>query len=153
MLIRGRSSGLGQRELHKGSRKTIRGDSDVYEKVPDDPEPLISTIRRTIEKIKKRRNLVKEIIKYFEVEDSKFAWFYLLPKIHKRLNNVPGRLVISNCGYYTENISAFLDFHLQPLAQAVKSYIKDTNDLLNNLRSLPIWSVPKYSTQRRPVYT
>ena len=36
-----------------------------------------------------------------------------------------------------ENISAFLDFHLQPLAQVVKSYIKDTNDFLNKLRSLP----------------
>ena len=62
---------------------------------------------------------------------------YLLPKIHKRLNNVPGRPVISNCGYYLENIFAFLDFHLQLLAQAVKSYIKDTDDFLNKLRSLP----------------
>ena len=68
----------------------------------------------------------KETIKYFEVKDPKFARFYLLPKIHKRLNNVPGRLVIANCGYYTENISEFLDFHLQPLVQAVKSYTKDT---------------------------
>ena len=79
----------------------------------------------------------KETIKYFEVKNPKFGRFYLLPKIHKRLNNVPGRPVISNCGYYTENISTFLDFHLQPLAQAVKSYIKDTNDFLNKLRSLP----------------
>ena len=36
-----------------------------------------------------------------------------------------------------ENISAFLDFHLQPLAQAVKLYFKDTNDFLNKLHSLP----------------
>ena len=79
----------------------------------------------------------KETIKYFEVKDSKFARFCLLPKIHKRLNNEPGRPVISNCVYYTENISAFLDFHLQPLGLAVKSYIKDTNDILNKLRSLP----------------
>ena len=79
----------------------------------------------------------KETIKYFEVKDPKFARFYLLPKTHKRLKNVHGRPVISNCGYYMENISAFLDFHLQPLAQAVKSYIKDTNDFLNKLRSLP----------------
>ena len=50
---------------------------------------------------------------------------------------MPGRPAISNCGYYTENISAFWDFHLQPLAQAVKSYIKDTNDFLNKLRFLP----------------
>ena len=33
------------------------GDSDVYEEVPDDPEPLISTIHRTIEKIRKRGDL------------------------------------------------------------------------------------------------
>ena len=37
----------------------------------------------------------------------------------------------------TENISSFLDFHLQPLAREVKSYIKDTNDFLKKLRSLP----------------
>ena len=79
----------------------------------------------------------KETIKYFEVKDPKFARFYLLPNTHKRLKNVHGRPVISNCGYYMENISAFLDFHLQPLAQAVKSYIKDTNDFLKKLHSLP----------------
>ena len=98
---------------------------------------LISTIHKTVEKIRKRGDLTKETIKYFEVKDPKFARFYWLPKIHKRLNNVPGRPVISNCGYYLENIFAFLDFHLQLLAQAVKSYIKDTDDFLNKLRSLP----------------
>ena len=104
------------------------GVSDVYEEVPDDAEPLISTIHTTLEKIRKRGDLKKENIQYFKVKDPKFASFYLLPKIHKRLYDIPGRPVISNCGYYTENISAILDFHLQPLAQAVKSYIKDTNN-------------------------
>ena len=60
----------------------------------------------------------------------------MLPKIHKRLHDVPGRPVISNCDYYTENISSFLDCHLQPLAQKVKSYIKDPNHFLNRLSSL-----------------
>ena len=41
-----------------------------------------------------------------------------------------------NCGYFTENISSFLDYHLQPLAQKVKSYIKDTNHFLSKLKSL-----------------
>ena len=71
------------------------------------------------------------------VKDPKFVRFYLLPKIHKRLHDVSGRPVISNCSYYTENISSFLDFHLQPFAREVKSYIKDTNDFLKKLRSLP----------------
>ena len=70
------------------------------------------------------------------IKDPKFARFYLLPKIHKRSENVPRRPVISNCGFYTENISAFLDFPLQPLAREVKSYIKDTNNFLKKLRSL-----------------
>ena len=60
----------------------------------------------------------------------------MLPKIHKPLHNVPGKPVISNCGYYTENQSSFLDYNLQPLAQKVKSYIKDTNHFLNKLKSL-----------------
>ena len=73
---------------------------------------------------------------YFLVKDPKFARFYLLPKIQKRLYDVPGRPVISNCGFYTENISSFLDFHLQPLAQKVKSYIKDTNHFLRKINEL-----------------
>ena len=50
---------------------------------------------------------------------------------------MPGRPVISISGHYTENISAFLEFHLKPLAQKVKSYIKDTNDFLRKIASLP----------------
>ena len=71
------------------------------------------------------------------MKDPIFARFYLLPKIHKRLHDVPGRPVISNCCYYTENITSFLDFHLQTLVRKVKSYIKDTTSFLKKLRSLP----------------
>ena len=74
---------------------------------------------------------------YLSKNVQKFARFYLLPKSHKGLHNVPRRPVIPNSGYYTEIISSFLDHHLQPLAQAVKSYIKDTNEFLKKLRSLP----------------
>ena len=70
-------------------------------------------------------------LSYFAVEDPKFARFHLLPKVHKRLHNVPGRPVISNRDFYTVNISSFLDYHLQP-----KSYIKDTNHFLNKIKKL-----------------
>ena len=74
------------------------------------------------------------------MEEPKFGRFYLLPKIHKRLHSVPGRPVISNSGFYAENISVFLDFPLEPIAAKVKLYIKDTNDFLRklqNFRKLP----------------
>ena len=50
----------------------------------------------------------KDTLYYFLVKDPKVARFYSLPKIHKRLHDVPRRPVILNCGYYTENICDLL---------------------------------------------
>ena len=55
----------------------------------------------------------------------------------KRLHNAPARPVVSNSSYFTDNISSFLDFHLKPLAQKVKSYIQDTNDFSKKIANLP----------------
>ena len=49
------------------------------------------------------------------------------------------RSVISNSSYFTENISSFLDFHLKPLAEKVKSYIQDTNDFFKKIANLPLF--------------
>ena len=95
----------------------------------------MNIILNTLEKIRKRGDVRIDTLNYFLIKDAKFARFYLLPKIHKRLYNLPGRPVISNCGYFTENISSFLDFHLQPIPKKVKSYIKHTNDFLKKLHS------------------
>ena len=78
---------------------------DVYEKFQNDSGILINTIMRALEKIRIRGDLPNGTLSYFLVKDPKFARFYLLFKIQKRLSNVPGRPVISNCGFYTDNIS------------------------------------------------
>ena len=70
---------------------------------------------------------------YLLINNPKLGRSYLLPKIHKRLHNVLCRTVISNSSYFTENISSFLDFHLKPLAQKVKSYIQDMNNFLKKI--------------------
>ena len=94
-------------------------------------------ISKTLKTVQGKREIDDKILNYLRVNDPRLGRFYFLPKIHKRLNSVPGRPVISNCGYLTENISSFLDFHLQPLAKKVKSFIKDSNDFLCKLRDLP----------------
>ena len=111
-------------------------DKYVYKEVQNDSSILINTIMWALEKIRIRGDLSNDTLNYFLVKDPKFARFYLLPKIHKRLHNVPGRPVISNCGFYTENISSFLDHHLQPIAQKVNSFLKDTNHFLRKIKSL-----------------
>ena len=70
--------------------------------------------------------------------------FYLLPKIHKGLSNVPGHPFISNCGTPTEKVSEFLDHHLQPLMKQGNSHIKDPGDFLDKLsviRKIPIGAI------------
>ena len=80
----------------------------MYEQVLDDPSVLANTLMKALERMRLRGDLSKDTLDYFLIKDPKFARFYLLPKIHKRLHDVPGRPVISNCGYYTENISSLL---------------------------------------------
>ena len=78
-------------------------------------------------------------LKYFSYEFKKscnLGELYLLPKIHKSLENVPGRPVISNCGTPTEKVSEFLDHHLKPVMQGGKSYIKDSGHFLEKIKTL-----------------
>ena len=115
------------------AKKQLDG-KEVYKKVNGEVEgPLIKLIKGVLGNVRKRGDISDKTLDYFLVNNPKLGRFYLLPKIHKRLHDVPGRPVISNSSYYTENISSFVEFHLKPLAQKVQSYIKDTNDFLKKL--------------------
>ena len=91
-------------------------DEEVYEQTLDYLSVLANILMKALEKIRLQENLLNDTLDYFLVKDPKFARFYLLSKIRKRLHDVPGRPLISNCGYCAENISSILDYHLQPLA-------------------------------------
>ena len=77
-------------------------------------------------------------LKYFTYNFKKttnLGELYFLPKIHKHLSAVPGRLVISNCGTPTE-VSEYLDYILKPIMQDSWSYIKDSGDFLKKIKSI-----------------
>ena len=59
---------------------------------------LTNTIMCALEKIRIGGYLVSNTLNYFLVKDPKITSIYLFPKIYKRLHNVPGIPVISNCG-------------------------------------------------------
>ena len=88
----------GREDYIKEAEKQL-GDEEVYEEVSNDAAPLLKTINGVIAKIRKRGDLKRDTLDYFIMKDPKFARFYLLPKIYKRLHNDPGRPVISNSGY------------------------------------------------------
>ena len=143
IVIKGADKGsavvVWDREDYLREAESQLSDKNVYEEISGDViSPLVKIIKYHLANVKSRGDVSGETtMDYFMVNNPRIGRFYLLPKIHKRLDGVPGRPVISNCGYFTENISAFLDHHLQPLARQVKSYLRDTNDFLKNLRELP----------------
>ena len=74
--------------------------------------------------------------KYFSFDHkraSNFGKLHLLPKIHKKLFNVPGQPVISSCGTPTEKASGFLYGNLKTIMQESWSYIKDSADFINKI--------------------
>ena len=107
-------------------------DANVYEKMLQD---LVGTSNKLFQNLKSKGKISDKQLKYFTYEYKKatnLGKLYLLPKIHKRLSNVPGRPVISNCGTPTEKTSEFLDYHLKPIMRKGKSYIKDSGDFIKN---------------------
>ena len=60
----------------------------------------------------------------------------MLKKLHK--NPMGIRPIVSSCESPTENISQYVDFWLQPLMKAIPSFLKDTSELINELRNLPV---------------
>ena len=78
-------------------------------------------------------------MKYFTYKYKKacnLGKLYLLPKIHKRLFNVPTRPVISNCGTPTEKVSELLDHHLKPITQNGISYIRESQHFLEKIKTI-----------------
>ena len=72
---------------------------------------LSETSNKMFSSLKRRGYLTEKQMKYFTYEfktATNFGKLYLLPKIHKRLHNVLGRPVISNCGSSTEKFSESL---------------------------------------------
>ena len=117
-------------------------DIDIYEDTDFKKSDLVKLVEKsnTMFQSLRRKNLIAEKkLKYFSYQykrSTKFGKMYPLPTIHKRLDNVPGRPVISNCGTPTEKASEFLDHHLQPIMKSGVPYIKDTNNFLFIVKNL-----------------
>ena len=83
--------------------------------------------------------LLRKNLSTFTIEVKKAAnlgKLYLLPKINKPLENVPGRPVISNCGTPLQKVSKFLDSQLKPVMQSSLLYIKDSGDFIKKIKNI-----------------
>ena len=117
------------------------GDVTVYEDVTFKEkvlQDLAETSNTLFRNLKSNGGITEKQLKYFTIDLKKttnLGKLYLLPKIHKRLFEVPGRPVISNCGSPTEKVSEFLDSELKSVMQESWSYIKDSGGFIKKLKN------------------
>ena len=117
-------------------------DANVYKDVSFNEnilQDLVGTSNKLFENLKAKGKISEKQLKYFTYKYNKttnLGKLYFLPIIHKRLSDVPGRPVISNCGTPTEKASEFLDYQPKPIMQKEKSYIKDSGDFINKIRTI-----------------
>ena len=103
------------------------GNKSVYEEVNRDPlQSVTQKVGNTLLDMLRKKEIHKKLFRYLLVKDLQLGRFSLLPKIHKRMTNVPGRPVISSNGTSTENISSYLDYHLKSLIPNILHILEDT---------------------------
>lgn len=78
----------------------------------------------------------KDVCDFLMVENPRVTCLYLLPKIHKNIKNLPGRLIIYSNGSLCEPLSKFIYSYLKPLVELLASYARDTGDVLKKIASI-----------------
>ena len=99
--------------------------------------------KTTIDQFASEKLIHKKAAKALKVETAKTSSFYMLPMVHKKNN--PGRPIISTINNPTSSIAQFVDHHLQPIAEKLLSFVKDTGAFLRKIND--IGTIPKISIQ------
>ena len=112
------------------------GNTSFYRKLTFDPfQGYIRIINNSLDEMRSQGKIDAEAVDILKApKNVKPARFYLLPKIHKKNN--PGRPVVASTNCHTTKISKYVDHFIQPLAKKVRSYIRDTTDLLHKIKNI-----------------
>ena len=103
------------------------------------PEKLCSDILTWISKF--RKHLDDDSVKFIRKQmsaamEDPFGYFYLLYKIHK--TPIKTRPVVSDCASVTHSLGKWVDVMLQPFAQDLPSFFKDSFELKKTLNTINV---------------
>ena len=110
-------------------------DTTFYHKLDNNPTLIYNErVNNAIDNLKKEKEIPEKLAKSLKTVEPNTPKFYTLPKIHKENN--PGRPVVNTINSHTSKISQLVDYHIQPLAQRLPSYTKDTGHFLRKLDNI-----------------
>ncbi|XP_078510994.1 uncharacterized protein LOC144770387 [Lissotriton helveticus] len=113
-------------------------DGISYQQLRSDPSKAIAL--EILELTKEGHDqgfLSKNEFDYLNQQHPRLATIYTLPKIHKSMEDPPGRPIVSGCGSILEPLGRYIDFFLKPLAEATQTYLRDTLHTINIIEKLP----------------
>ncbi|CAJ0960434.1 unnamed protein product [Ranitomeya imitator] len=112
-------------------------DTITYKKIQSDP---VYNIRRKIDTILTKHSQLQTIdakTKTFLINNYPVTpVLYILPKIHKNLQNPPGRPIVASTDSILNPISIYLEKILTPYTHKTKSFILDTSDFLRKIQDI-----------------
>ncbi|XP_073439027.1 uncharacterized protein [Dendrobates tinctorius] len=112
-------------------------DREVYMPIAYNPlDSIINKIKPIIQHHIGVGTIDKTIGDFLLNSDPITPVFYVLPKIHKRLEKPPGRPIVSSTNSILSPPAMFLEKILTPLVKTTKSYLKDTNEFISLIKSL-----------------
>jgi hypothetical protein len=120
----------------KDANKQLNNET-CYKKLTTNPTlNHANTVNNTIDLFKTQHKIPEKIAEGLKQKNSKTPMLKLPPKVHK--DGHPGRPLVSSIDSPTSKISEYVDFHLQPYTDTIKSHIKDTKHFLNELEKVPV---------------
>uniref|UniRef100_A0A8C5QWW5 Reverse transcriptase n=1 Tax=Leptobrachium leishanense TaxID=445787 RepID=A0A8C5QWW5_9ANUR len=127
---------LNREQYHHESVRLL-GDPNTYQKLTNDPTNRIKEIfYEYLLRGKDRGILNDQEYRYLKVLHPRIPVFYYLPKIHKNLDNPPGRPIVSGIQSISCKISEYIDHLLQPLVMSTSAHLKDSIAILNILKDI-----------------
>ena len=135
------------KQMDKGGGLCVMDTADYKRKVLNLLEDRTTYRRLSYDPTQHVINEVNDLIAYMyrqHVVDEKVATnlrpknpcrcplFYGLPKVHK--TDIPLRPIVSGCEGPTDHLSNFVTQYIQPIAELLPAYFKDSADLLRHLQ-------------------
>ncbi|XP_065667796.1 uncharacterized protein LOC136088070 [Hydra vulgaris] len=113
-------------------------DKNTYDELKENPTNSIALeVTREINHMKNILIITEKLENFMRpVADVRTPLFYGLPKIHKE--GVPLRPIVAGCEGPTDNILEYVVKYLQPMAESLSAYFKDTTQLLKILSNYPV---------------
>jgi hypothetical protein len=108
-------------------------DQTAYRPIPHDPTAhIVNEVNDLVDYMRHKHTVNEKTAELLRSHNPcRCPLFYGLPKTHKE--GIPLRPIVSGCNGPTDNLSHFITGYLQPLAELLPSYFRDSTEFIRML--------------------